>query len=93
MKIFLDTADTYAIKDYFDTGLIDGVTTNPTLIMKSGRDPEDAFTNIPYEKGAHFLWLIEKTVGRKAFDKFMTDYFRDNKLIVYCKRTIFKSKS
>ena len=35
MKIFLDTADTYAIKDYFDTGLIDGVTTNPTLIMKS----------------------------------------------------------
>jgi aminopeptidase N len=45
----------------------------------SGRDPEDAFTNIPYEKGAHFLWLIEKTVGRKAFDKFMTDYFRDNK--------------
>ena len=40
MKIFLDTADTYAIKDYFDTGLIDGVTTNPTLIMKSGRNPD-----------------------------------------------------
>ena len=46
MKIFLDTADTYAIKDYFETGLIDGVTTNPTLIMKSGRDPEDVYQEI-----------------------------------------------
>ena len=40
MKLFLDTADTDAIKDGFDTGLIDGITTNPTLIMKSGRNPE-----------------------------------------------------
>ena len=39
MKIFLDTADTSLIKKHFATGLIDGVTTNPTLIMKSGRDP------------------------------------------------------
>ncbi len=46
MKIFLDTADTYAIKDYFETGLIDGVTTNPTLIMKSGRNPEDVYQKI-----------------------------------------------
>ena len=37
MKIFLDTADTNVIKEYFETGLVDGVTTNPTLIMKSGR--------------------------------------------------------
>ena len=40
MKIFLDTADHWAIKDYFETGLIDGVTTNPTLIKKAGKDPE-----------------------------------------------------
>ena len=46
MKIFLDTADTYAIKDYFETGLIDGVTTNPTLIMKSGRNPDDVYQEI-----------------------------------------------
>jgi leukotriene-A4 hydrolase len=45
----------------------------------TGRDPEEAFTNIPYEKGAHFLWLIEKTVGRKTFDAFMIKYFADNK--------------
>ena len=39
MKIFLDTADVEAIKERLDSGLIDGVTTNPTLIMKSGGDP------------------------------------------------------
>ena len=35
MKIFIDSADVWAIKDAYETGLIDGVTTNPTLIMKS----------------------------------------------------------
>jgi transaldolase len=46
MKIFLDTADTQIISDYFGTGLIDGVTTNPSLIMKSGRDPENVYQEI-----------------------------------------------
>jgi len=46
MKIFLDTADTEVIQKYFDTGLIDGVTTNPSLIMKSGRNPEDVYQEI-----------------------------------------------
>ena len=46
MKIFLDTADTLLIEKYFDTGLIDGVTTNPTLILKSGKNPEDVYQDI-----------------------------------------------
>ena len=46
MKIFLDTADTELIKKYYGTGLIDGVTTNPTLIRKSGRDPEDVYQEL-----------------------------------------------
>ena len=46
MKIFLDTADTEVIKEHFSTGLIDGVTTNPTLIMKSGRNPEDVYQEL-----------------------------------------------
>ena len=46
MKIFLDTADTEVINEYFKTGLVDGVTTNPTLIMKSGRNPEDVYQEI-----------------------------------------------
>ena len=46
MKIFLDTADTELIRKYYGTGLIDGVTTNPTLIMRSGRDPEEVYQEI-----------------------------------------------
>jgi transaldolase len=46
MKIFLDTADTDIIKQYFETGLIDGVTTNPSLITKAGRDPDDVYQEI-----------------------------------------------
>ena len=46
MKIFLDTADTEIIRDRFETGLIDGITTNPSLIRKSGRDPEDVYQEI-----------------------------------------------
>ena len=37
MKIFLDTADVEMIRPAYETGLIDGVTTNPSLILKSGR--------------------------------------------------------
>jgi transaldolase len=46
MKIFLDTADTEVISKHFATGLIDGVTTNPSLIKKSGRDPEDVYQEL-----------------------------------------------
>ena len=46
MKIFLDTADTEVIRQAFETGLIDGVTTNPTLIMKSGKNPEDVYQDL-----------------------------------------------
>ena len=38
MKFFVDTADVAEIEDLAATGLVDGVTTNPSLIMKSGRD-------------------------------------------------------
>jgi len=46
MKIFLDTADTDIIKRLYATGLIDGITTNPTLIRKSGRDPLDVYAEL-----------------------------------------------
>ena len=38
MKIFIDSADVDAIKEAADTGLVDGVTTNPTYIAKSGKN-------------------------------------------------------
>ena len=46
MKIFLDTAETDLIRKYYGTGMIDGITTNPTLIRKSGRDPEEVYQEI-----------------------------------------------
>ena len=46
MKIFLDTADTSLIEKHFASGLIDGITTNPTLIKKSGRDPLEVYQEL-----------------------------------------------
>ena len=40
-----------------------------------GRDPDSGFTDIPYEKGSHFLKLVENTVGRDSFDHFLRRYF------------------
>ena len=40
-----------------------------------GRDPDEGFTGVPYEKGALFLRHLEETVGREKFDKFVRNYF------------------
>lgn len=45
MKFFVDTADTDEIRDLAATGLLDGVTTNPSLVAKTGRD----FTEVVQE--------------------------------------------
>ena len=46
MQIFLDTAEVSEVSDRLGTGLIDGVTTNPTLIRKSGRRPEAVYQEL-----------------------------------------------
>jgi transaldolase len=46
MKFFVDTADIDAIRDLSQLGVVDGVTTNPSLIMKSGRDIKDVTAEI-----------------------------------------------
>jgi len=43
MKLFLDTADVKSVKARLSTGLISGITTNPTLIFKSGRHPQEVY--------------------------------------------------
>ena len=60
MKFFVDTADVDAIRDLADTGLVDGVTTNPSLIAKSGRDfvevvQEDL--DSAYNQSKQRIWL------------------------------------
>lgn len=46
MKIFLDTANLQSIKSYNDMGLLDGITTNPSLLAKEGGDPLKAMEEI-----------------------------------------------
>lgn len=46
MKFFLDTADVDEIREWNATGLLDGVTTNPSLILKSGRDIREVLAEI-----------------------------------------------
>lgn len=46
MKFFVDTADIGDIKNLADSGLLDGVTTNPSLIAKSGRDFKEVIAEI-----------------------------------------------
>ena len=46
MKFFVDTADVDAIRELNELGMVDGVTTNPSLIAKSGRDIKDVTAEI-----------------------------------------------
>ena len=46
MKLFLDTTDTMVLKALSETGLVDGVTTNPSLIAKSGRNMLEVIAEI-----------------------------------------------
>ncbi|KAI1331836.1 leukotriene A-4 hydrolase [Xylariaceae sp. FL0255] len=46
------------------------------IVNHKGVDPEDAFSSVPYEKGFHFLYYLDKLVGREHFDKFIPYYFK-----------------
>lgn len=46
MKLFIDTADVAQIREAYSWGIVDGVTTNPTHVMKSGRKPEEVYREI-----------------------------------------------
>ncbi|TAK25847.1 MAG: fructose-6-phosphate aldolase [Nitrosarchaeum sp.] len=46
MKIFLDTANLESIKKFNDMGLLDGITTNPSLMSKEGGNPKDVMAEI-----------------------------------------------
>ena len=46
MKIFLDTANIKSIRHYSEMGMVDGITTNPTLLAKESEDPEEIMKEI-----------------------------------------------
>jgi transaldolase len=76
MKIFLDTAETDVVRKHFKTGLIDGLTTNPTLIRKSGRNHEEVYqefkdiglTDISMEVIGNDTNMISE--GKRLYKKF-----------------------
>lgn len=45
------------------------------VIDLKGKDPDDAFSSIPYEKGFTFLYFLEKLIGKTKFDLFIPHYF------------------
>ncbi|KAK5953252.1 Leucyl aminopeptidase yscIV [Knufia fluminis] len=45
------------------------------IVDLKGKDPDDAFSSIPYEKGFVFLYYIEKLIGKDKFDGFIPHYF------------------
>ncbi len=63
-----------------------------------GRDPDDVFSNIPYEKGALFLRELERKVGRENFDQFLTEYFKEfafqsittDEFVAYLEKTLLQ---
>jgi transaldolase len=70
MKFFVDTADTKEIADLYETGLLDGVTTNPSLIHKSGRKfvevVEEICGIVPGPVSAEVVALDHETMMREA---------------------------
>ncbi|KAL8732032.1 MAG: hypothetical protein Q9166_002984 [cf. Caloplaca sp. 2 TL-2023] len=46
------------------------------VIDLKGKDPDDAFSSVPYEKGFHFLYYLEKLLGKGKWDPFIPHYFR-----------------
>ena len=55
MKLFLDTAIIKEIDERLSSGVISGITTNPTLIKKSGKDPDDIYADLIQELGIQDL--------------------------------------
>ena len=51
MKLFLDTANVKEIDERLETVVISGITTNPTIIKKSGKDPDDIYADLIQELG------------------------------------------
>ncbi|KAF2433615.1 putative leukotriene A-4 hydrolase like protein [Tothia fuscella] len=49
------------------------------VIDLKGKDPDDAFSSVPYEKGFVFLYHLEKLIGKDKWDKFIPHYFTEFK--------------
>jgi transaldolase len=67
MKFFIDTANLSQIKEAYELGILDGVTTNPTLMAKEGIKGEEAITK-------HYLDICEMVDGDVSAEVISTDF-------------------
>ena len=68
MKFFVDTADTADIADLAATGLLDGVTTNPSLIAKAGRDFIEVTREIKGNERTKHIPIVVMTSSNEESD-------------------------
>ena len=62
----------------FFGGKVNPIAEQPETILYidlAGKNPDDGMTDIPYEKGAALLKLLERTLGRATFDAYLRSYF------------------
>lgn len=87
MKIFLDTANLASIKTYNEMGLLDGITTNPSLLAKEGGDPQKTMEEIVrIVKGDVSLEVVStETSGMIEEGKKLRKY--GNNVVVKCPLT------
>ena len=77
MRLFLDSAIIKDITERLDTGVISGVTTNPTLIKKSGREPDDVYADLIQDLGVQDVSI---EVDGKYADKLIENGIQYGKL-------------
>lgn len=83
MKFFLDSADISEIKDLHKTGMIDGVTTNPSLILKSGRNIHEVTKEI--------CRIVDGPVSAEVTATETTDMLKQaQKLVAIAKNIVIK---
>ena len=87
MKIFLDTANLESIKKYNEMGLLDGITTNPSLLSKEGGDPQKTMEEIcRIIKGDVSLEVISTEYAGMIDDAHRLRKYGDN-VVVKCPMT------
>lgn len=82
MKIFLDTANIASIRHYSEMGMVDGITTNPTLLSKEGGDPEEIIREIiKIVKGPISLEVISTEINQIMEEAYILQRYGSNVVI------------
>ncbi|HEU5461257.1 MAG TPA: fructose-6-phosphate aldolase [Nitrososphaeraceae archaeon] len=82
MKIFLDTANIASISHYSEMGMVDGITTNPTLLSKEGGDPEEIIREIiKIVQGPVSLEVISTEINQIMEEAYILQRYGSNVVI------------